>query len=186
MADGAAGGMGGEVVVTACVALPPPAQPPGGRLDALGLCELVDDIGAKVLMAAVAAGEHQGGQLGQILRIGEEARVAGYAVHGVERLLIVDLALDHIGADVGEVDRAVPGVALELCCGAVILGKAIFQGVVGDVLEAHRGPEGLLEELVQPLAGHLLDDEAEKHIVHVGVLGLGAGLIGQRGGQHLP
>jgi hypothetical protein len=49
------------------------------------------------------------------------------------------------------------------------------------VLQAHGLPKVLLQEGVEILAGDLLDDEAQEHVIHVGVDGLGAGLIDQGG-----
>ena len=184
VADGGVGGLDAEIAAAAQLSLPPPAQAPGGVVQALGLGELVHDVLGEELVPAVAAGQHDGGQLGQVLGVGEQARVAGDAAHGVIGLLVVDLALNGVGADVLEADNAVAGVAVELGGGAVVLFKAVLKGIVGDVGQAHGVPEGLLQELIQTHAGDLLDDEAQQHVVHVGVDGLGAGLIGQGRGQH--
>ena len=184
VSDGGVGGLEAEVAAAAQFSLAVPAQAPGGVVQALGLGELVHDVLAEELVAAVSAGQHDGGQLGQVLGVGEQASVAGDALHGVVGLLVVDLALDGVGADVLEADGAVPGVAVELGGGTVVLLKAVLQGLVGDVGQAHGLPEGLLQELVQALAGDLLDDEAQQHVVHVGVHGLAARLIGQGRGQH--
>ena len=184
VADGGVGGLQAEVAAAAQLGLPPPAQTPGGSVQALGLGELVHDVLAEELVAAVAAGQHDGGQLGQVLGVGEQARVAGDAAHGVVGLLVVDLALDGVLSDILEADNAVAGVAVELGGGAVVLVKAVLEGIVGDVGQAHGVPEGLLQELIQTHAGDLLDDEAQQHVVHVGVDGLAARLIGQGRGQH--
>ena len=111
--------------------------------------------------------------------------MTGDATHSVIGLLVVNLSLNSIGADILKADGAVAGVAVELGGGTVVLFKAVLKGIVGDVGQAHGVPEGLLQELVQTLAGDLLNDEAQQHVVHVGVDGLGAGLIGQGRGQHL-
>ena len=184
VADGGVGGLDAEVAFAAQLGLPPPAQAPGGSAQALGLGELVHDVLAEELVAAVAAGQHDGGQLGQVLGVGEQTGVAGDAAHGVVGLLVVDLALDGVLSDILEADNAVAGVAVELGGGAVVLVKAVLEGIVGDVGQAHGVPEGLLQELVQAHAGDLLDDEAQQHVVHVGVDGLAARLIGQGRGQH--
>ena len=184
VADGGVGGLDAEIAAAAQLSLTPPAQAPGGVVQALGLGELVHDVLAEELVAAVAAGQHDGGQLGQVLGVGEQARVAGDAAHGVVGLLVVDLALDGVLSDILEADNAVAGVAVELGGGAVVLVKAVLEGIVGDVGQAHGVPEGLLQELVQAHAGDLLDDEAQQHVVHVGVDGLAARLVGQGRGQH--
>ena len=190
VADGGVGGLGAEIAGAAQLRLAVPAQAPGGIVHALGLDELVDGIGGEEPVPSVAAGQHDAGQLGQILRVGEEPGVAGDALHGVVGLLVVDLAPYGVGADVAEADPLpvlvlAPGVALELRGGGLLFGKAVLQRIVGHVGEAHGVPEGLLQEFIQPLAHDLLHDEAEEHIVHIGVDGLRARLIGQRRGQDL-
>ena len=184
VADGVTRSMGGKVVHPANLSLPPPSQTPGGVAQALGLGKFVYGILGEELMTAVAAGEHHRGQPRQILCIGEQACMTGDAAHGVIGLLIVDLAPDGVCPDVLEGNGAVPGVALELSCGAILFLEAVLQGVVGHMGQAHGVPEGLLQEGIQPFARHLLHDKAQKHVVHIRVDCLAAWLIGQRRGQN--
>ena len=56
--------MSGEVVHTAHLSLPPPAQAPGGGVQALGLGKLIHNVLGEELVAAIATGQHNGGQFG--------------------------------------------------------------------------------------------------------------------------
>mgnify|MGYP003292373264 CR=1 FL=1 len=84
-----------------------------------------------------------------------------------------------------EGDNAVTGVAVQLGSCGLVLGEAVVQGVVGDVGQTHGIPEGLLQVLIDALAGDLLDHEAQQHVVDVGVDGLCAGSVDQRSGDDL-
>ena len=195
--EGLVGGLSGPVGLTGQLALTPPAQAPLGIIQGLGLDELLDGGGGEVVVLAVAAGQHDGAQLGQVLGVGIHTGVAGDAVHGVVALLVVHGALADAVTHVVEVNdssvvvaaqvvQVSTLVAVQLGGCTLVDGPAVLQGVVGDVVQAHGGPEDGVEVLVQTHAGDLLDDEAQQHVVGVGVGGLGAGLILQgRGHDHL-
>ena len=197
VAEGLVGGLSGPVGLTGQLALTPPAQAPLSEVQGLGLDELLHGGGGEVVVLAVAAGQHDGAQLGQILGVGIHTGVAGDAVHGVVALLIVNGALADAVTHVVEGHHALVVVAaqvvqvstlvaVQLGGGTLVDGPAVLQGVVGDVVQAHGGPEDGVEILVQAHAGDLLDHEAQQHVVGIGVGGLGAGLILQgRSHDHL-
>ena len=97
----------------------------------------------------------------------EQSRMTRYALHGVERLFVVHLALNRMRTDVVEADNTVARVAVQLRRRNLILGKAMLQRVESDMGEPHGVVVALGHVLVKPLSRYLLDDESQEHVVHV-------------------
>ncbi len=87
----------------------------------------------EVGVRAIAAREHDGSELCEVGRIGEEACMSRDARHRIVSLLVVDLALDRAGAHASEGDGTVAGIAVKFGRGAVILRKAMLERLVGDM-----------------------------------------------------
>ena len=173
------GGLNAKVPGTAAIALPPPALAPGGGAVLPGGEVLIGVVAEEALVAIAALVHHHGSQLGQILSIGEQARMAGDTAHGVVGLLIVDFTLNGGGPDILEGNDPVLGVAVQLCGCHLVGGEAVLQRVEGDVGQVQRLIEGLAHKHVQALPGNLLHNEAQEHVIHIGVHRFGAGLVDQ-------
>ena len=144
MANGIGGCLRTEIPAALVVALTPPAQTPVGSVLLLGCSKGVHHVAGEVAVLAVAAGQHDRGQLCQLGSVGEQTCVTGDAAHRVVALFVVHLSLNGGGAHTGKGDGTITGVAVQLGSGAIVGGKAVQQGVVGGMGQTHRIPEGLL------------------------------------------
>ncbi len=58
---------------------------------------------------------------------------------------------------------------VQLCGCHLVGGEAVLQRVEGDVGQVQRLIEGLAHKHVQALPGNLLHNEAQEHVIHIGV-----------------
>ena len=170
-----------EGPLVANVTLTPPAQAVGD-VGVLWLDELVVNILAEEHGIAVATTVHnsldKNGQVGSVCK---QTSVTRDSTHGVVGLLVMDRALNGIGAHVVKGNQSVTSVAVKLgSCDSVSL-EAVVQWVKRDVLESQWLVKSFLNVLVKALIGDLLDNKTKQHVVYVGIGSLGAWDVLQRG-----
>ena len=180
MADGIRSSLGPEVPDSLPVSLSPPAKAPVSGVLLLRGGKLFQHISGKETVFSIAAAEHDRGQSRKIPGVCEQSRMAGNTHHAVPGLLIMHFSLESLCPVTGIGNDSVPCVAIQLRSCAVLFGKPVFQGIVGNAGKPHGFKEILLQPGVQILSRNLLDDEAKHHIVQVRISGLCSRLIDKR------
>ena len=98
----------------------------------------------------------------------------------------MNFTLYDIRPDPGIGKPPVPRISRKLRCRTIFRLKSVFERIVCDMRKLQRFKKGFLQVSVQIPAGHLLDDNPQDQIIHIGIDRFCAGSVKQRCFAHSP